>query len=98
MTVPANVPSTLLVHLSDRQAHNLDLPPGSTAYIKAYDVNGHDGMGEAQLTLDIKEAVVWPSPFAALEAWREQSTVAPIRLDGKPNRPLTAYTVELLKL
>jgi hypothetical protein len=33
----------------------------------------------------------------ALEYWRTQSKTNPLRPDGKPNRPLTAYTVTVLK-
>ena len=31
----------------------------------------------------------------AMEYWRTVSTTVPFRPDGKPNRPLTAYTVEI---
>ena len=42
------------------------------------------------------DALEYPSTIAALEAWRRVSARAPVRPDGKPNRPLTAYTVEVL--
>lgn len=32
----------------------------------------------------------------AMEAWRGVNQVEPTRPDGKPNRPLTAYTVEIV--
>jgi hypothetical protein len=28
--------------------------------------------------------------------WRRPSRVRPVRADGKPNRPLTAFTIEVL--
>lgn len=34
----------------------------------------------------------------AVECWRQQSTVSPFRPDGLPNRPLTAFTVEISRL
>ena len=35
----------------------------------------------------------------AMEFWRRQSTVHPFRLsDGKPNRPLCAYSVTVVNL
>jgi len=37
----------------------------------------------------------WPSHRDALEEWRRQSTRWPRRPDGKANRPLTAFTVEI---
>jgi hypothetical protein len=30
---------------------------------------------------------------AAVACWKRQSTVRPLRPDGKPNRPLTAFTI-----
>ena len=29
----------------------------------------------------------------AFECWKRQSTVCPLRADGKPNRPLTAFSI-----
>jgi hypothetical protein len=63
-------------------------------YVKSYDPDGHDGYGDVTLTLDSAQAHVYPDGAAALEAWRAQSTVRPLRSDGLPNRPLTAFTVE----
>lgn len=31
----------------------------------------------------------------AFEYWRQQSKTVPMRPDNKPNRPITAYTVEI---
>jgi hypothetical protein len=33
------------------------------------------------------------STQVAMETWRRQSRTAPLRPDGKPNRPLAAFTV-----
>lgn len=35
---------------------------------------------------------------AAITAYRTQGTVRPWRDDGCPNRPLTSYTVEFVKV
>jgi hypothetical protein len=37
----------------------------------------------------------WPSHMEALAEWKRESTRWPRRADGKPNRPLTAFTVEI---
>lgn len=63
-------------------------------YLKSFDVDAHRGRGSAELTEDRSEALKFGDLAAMLEAWRTQSTVRPIREDGKPNRPLTAYTIE----
>lgn len=63
-------------------------------YLKAYDVNAFSGRGSAELTENRDEALRFADFAAMMEAWRTQSSFRPIREDGKPNRPLTAYTIE----
>jgi hypothetical protein len=46
-------------------------------------------------TPHVAKARGFSSSTEALEHWRRQSVVYPLRPDGKPNRPLTAYTVEV---
>jgi hypothetical protein len=69
-----------------------DTYPGAV-YLEAYDVDAFGGRGHSALTTDPAKALTWASPSDVVEAWREQSTVRPQRPDGKPNRPLTAYTM-----
>jgi hypothetical protein len=63
-------------------------------YLKAYDVEASGGHEVATWTRDRREALVFPSFIGAFEAWRSQSVTVPLRADGKPNRPLTAYSVK----
>ena len=70
-------------------------------YLKRYDAayvdaeHGYDG-GWLEVTADIEEAQVFADAAEALEKWKEQAPPPyDIRLDGKPNRPLTAFTVEV---
>ena len=65
------------------------------AYVSAYDPDARGGRGEVAWTTDPALAVVWPTRRAAWQAWGQQSTVQPLRDDGHPNKPLTAYTVEI---
>jgi hypothetical protein len=62
-------------------------------YLKAFDVDAHDGLGSFESTADIEEALHFSDLGDVLEAWKRQSTVRPLRPDGKPNRPLTALTI-----
>jgi hypothetical protein len=39
--------------------------------------------------------MVFEDHAAAMEVWTRQSRVRPLRPDGKPNRPLTAYTISI---
>lgn len=46
----------------------------------------------------IEGAPLATSQAAAMECWKTQSTVQPLRDDGQPNRPLTAYNVVIEKV
>ena len=45
-------------------------------------------------TSDIRRACVFTTPEAAFEFYRQARG---IRADGKPNRPLTAFTIEVFR-
>jgi hypothetical protein len=49
-----------------------------------------------QWTGDIASALQFTDVGDALEFWRQPSRARPVRPDGRPNRPLTAYTVALV--
>lgn len=46
-------------------------------------------------TLDINKAKKFADAGDALLYWKMQSPNRPLRPDGKPNRPLTAFTAEI---
>jgi hypothetical protein len=69
-------------------------PPARTGlWLKAFDNEARDGRGSASFTDDPREALRFPDLEAAFEAWKSQSRTQPLRPDGRPNRPLTAYSV-----
>jgi hypothetical protein len=63
-------------------------------YLEQYDVEAHDGRGFASFTDDPAKAMRFTDISEAVTAWRTQSKVRPLREDGKPNRPLTAFSME----
>lgn len=63
-------------------------------YLKSYDPEAHDGFGDATFTTDINKALVFDTFAAALLFTRQQPANRPLRADGRPNRPLTAFTLE----
>jgi hypothetical protein len=69
---------------------------GRTAFVKAFDFEGAEGRGELHWTADRTEAMRFDGAGAALEFWKTQSVTVPLRPDGKPNRPLTAFTIEIV--
>lgn len=64
-------------------------------YVVDCDVDAHGGRGEANFTADIGQAKKFEDSEHALIFYRRTSTIMPIRPDGRPNRPLTAYTIEV---
>ena len=63
-------------------------------YLKWYDPEAFDGRGEAEWTLTLSEAARFASFTEAMEHWRQVPKARPLRPDGKPNRPLCAFSVE----
>lgn len=64
-------------------------------YFKSFDHEYDNGRGLAEFTDDKSEALKFPDMAAALAFWNKQSTVRPLRPDGKPNKPMTATTVDI---
>ena len=63
-------------------------------WLAAFDVEAHHGRGSITTTDDPARARRFPTFEAVMECWRTQSMTHPWRGDGRPNRPLTAYTIE----
>lgn len=64
-------------------------------YLVECDVDDRDGRGSVFATDDKAKAKRFDGIGHALDYWRRTSHVVPLRPDGEPNRPLTAYTIEL---
>lgn len=71
---------------------------GPPCFLAGWDVEAHDGRGTADATHDPDQAHQFATGGEALAAWRTQSTVRPLRDDGKPNRPLSGFTIEVLTI
>jgi hypothetical protein len=54
--------------------------------------------GYAEWTSVPGEAMTFPTHAEALIFWKTQSTATPLRPDGKPNRPLTAFSISVERL
>ena len=71
-------------------------------YIKSFDPNSPDpeskGIGKLIVTENASEAKTFETFGEATEFWRQQSPTVPMRSDGKPNRPLTAYSVQFVSV
>lgn len=64
-------------------------------YLRSWDVEAHDGRGDADLTERLADAHVFASFQEAFDTWRSVPKCRPLRADGEPNRPLTAFHVSV---
>ena len=62
-------------------------------YLEWADPDANNGDGAERWTADIDKAKKFKTFTAAVECWRAQSTVQPLRLDGRPNRPMTMWSI-----
>lgn len=67
-------------------------------FLKHFDPDGCGGRGVDAWTDDPGQAIHHAEAKDAFTTWTKQSTVRPLREDGEPNRPLTGYTVEVVRL
>ena len=68
--------------------------PHNGMYLKSYDPDYRNGLGRVVVTDDPREAQHFDNMIEAFNEWKRPSTVHPIRsTDGKPNRPMSAWSV-----
>jgi len=67
--------------------------PPAGLYLSYYDPDAVNGYGAADWTDDPAKALHFDNPQQAFVLWHRQGTIQPLRPDGKPNRPLTAFTI-----
>lgn len=67
-------------------------------YVRTFDPDYGGGLGRVWTTEKIEDAILYKTFAEAAEAWKAQSKVRPLRPDGKPNRPMTAFTVEIFRV
>lgn len=63
-------------------------------WLKVYDPDAYSGRGRADFTDNQSKALRFDKS-SAFECWRLVSAIRPVRMDGKPNRPLTAFHVSI---
>ena len=81
----------ILIHCAaDGRSTSLD-----GEYLVGYEDAG-DHVGLVATTAEISDAKLFANLTEAVEFWKQQSVLCPIRPDGKPNRPLTAFTIEVI--
>lgn len=81
------------------QANGAPLP-GGPQFLKAadFEISAHPGSyptGRTEGTTKLDEALRFDTTEAAFEFWKTISKTCSQRPDGKPNRPLAAYTIDI---
>lgn len=66
-------------------------------FVKGYE-DTPCGRGHVMLTDKPEEAKRFADAREALTFYRQQSKTVPMRPDGRPNRPLTAYSISVEQL
>jgi hypothetical protein len=67
-------------------------------YVKTFDPDAYNGRGHLVTTEDPSTAMTFANAAVAHDFWRQQSRSFPTRGDGQPNRPLTAYHIQMEKV
>ena len=75
-------------------AHGAECPHAGQ-WLEFFNHDAWGGQGDGTFTSDPAKAKQFATKTEAMEFWRKTSRVRPVRLDGKPNRPLTALTIEV---
>lgn len=88
-----------IIDVVGRVTHTNIAPPLMRGqFIKSADVNTFNGGGDVEATRDPLQARRFATTEAAIAFYRQVSRMHPRRPDGRPNRPLTALSVELVEL
>lgn len=66
------------------------------SYIKNFDAEAYPARGSVLLTWEPEDAKRFSNQQQAFEFWQTQCKHEPVRPDGRPNRPLTAYNVSIV--
>ena len=90
--------SCVLKILAVSDGEGSHLPLSGPVYLKSYDIEAYNGRGSAEWTRDKNTAMQFVSFTHAVGAWNTQSKIRPLRDDGKPNKPLTSFTIEVEEL
>lgn len=73
--------------------------PLNGRYVMDFDVSLYlEEVGPVPTTDKISEAKHFADAGQALEFWKTQSRIRPLRWDGEPNRPLTGFSAQIVKV
>lgn len=62
-------------------------------FLKEYDADVDGYNGAIEFTDSIEDAMKFADFAAVMACWKRVSNTVPVRPDGKPNRPLSAFSI-----
>ena len=89
MRMPGKMVMVMEAFADGRRFH-----PG--VFLKSFDFNANNGSGSWEFTRHIEEAMKFSNVEAGLRYWNTVCPSRPVRVDGKPNKPLTMFTISLI--
>ena len=72
--------------------------PIAGQYLKSFDFEAHGGIGFGDFTHSLADAKVFDSAADAAAFWNTPSQTVPFRADGRPNKPFSGCTIEIIPL
>jgi hypothetical protein len=70
--------------------------PISGCYLRSFDHEADNGRGFGDFTRDPRKAMMFMHQAEAIRFRNRTCKCVPLREDGRPNRPLTAATIEIM--
>lgn len=64
-------------------------------FLRRYEPEAHNGRGAVFVTEDKRDALRFAQLHDALALWKTIPSKRPVRMDGRPNRPFTAFTITI---
>lgn len=72
-------------------------PMHNGKYLERYDPEGENGMGTFAWTADKSKAMAFGDVMDIFKLYQTVPQCRPFRDDGKPNKPLTSFNIEIVE-
>lgn len=69
--------------------------PQAGSWVRSFNPEAYDGRGNLVTTRKPAQALLFSDGHKAWEFWMTVPKARPVRPDGRPNRPLTAFSIEV---
>ena len=93
---PLVEPFVMVLHARVTIGHEEAFDP--PMMLEGYSPEAHEGRGHATYGRNPATAMKFATFLDAMELWQSVPRNRPVRPDGRPNRPLTSFTVEIVPL